>query len=122
MVRSCKWVDEVVENAPYIASVETLDKYKCDFVCHGEDVSLGEDGRDVYEHVKKCGRLKTIKRTEGVSTTELVGRMLLLSNTHHSKPSTATDPRHPITNVDTKDLSTHSPYTGTLLRSITAVP
>jgi len=101
MVRSCKWVDEVVEGAPYIASVETLDQYNCDFVCHGEDITLDADGRDAYEHVKKCGRLRTIKRTEGISTTELVGRMLLMTNEHHSNGK-----------VDEKDLTLHSPYTG----------
>jgi len=111
MVRSCKWVDELVENAPYIASVETLDKHKCDFVCHGEDISLGADGKDVYENVKKCGRLRTIKRTEGISTTELVGRMLLMTSLHHSNPS-SNEANQPITHVNTSDISKHSPYTG----------
>lgn len=60
MVRSCKWVDEVVEDAPYIATVATLDKYNCDFVCHGEDISVGADGKDVYQEVKDCGRLKYV--------------------------------------------------------------
>ena len=36
MIRGIKWVDEVVENAPYIPSIEdTLDKYDCDFCVHG---------------------------------------------------------------------------------------
>lgn len=35
MVRAIKWVDEVVEGAPYITSVETLDKYQADFCVHG---------------------------------------------------------------------------------------
>lgn len=39
MVRACKWADEVVEGAPYLATLDTLDKYNCDFCVHGEDVS-----------------------------------------------------------------------------------
>ena len=35
MVRAIKWVDEVVEAAPYVTTLETLDKYGCDFCVHG---------------------------------------------------------------------------------------
>lgn len=35
MVRGIKWVDEVVEGAPYVTILETLDKYNCDFSVHG---------------------------------------------------------------------------------------
>ena len=35
MVRGIKWVDDVVEDAPYSTTVETLDKYSCDFCVHG---------------------------------------------------------------------------------------
>lgn len=35
MVRGIKWVDEVVEGAPYLTTVETLEKYNCDFCVHG---------------------------------------------------------------------------------------
>lgn len=35
MVRAIKWVDEIVEGAPYVTTLETLDKYSCDFCVHG---------------------------------------------------------------------------------------
>lgn len=35
MVRGIKWVDEVVEGAPYVSTLETLDRYNCDFCVHG---------------------------------------------------------------------------------------
>lgn len=35
MVHAIKWVDEVVEGAPYVSTLETLDKYNCDFCVHG---------------------------------------------------------------------------------------
>ena len=31
MIRAIKWVDEVVEDAPYVTSLEILDKHNCDF-------------------------------------------------------------------------------------------
>lgn len=35
MIRGIKWVDEVIEGAPYVTALETLDKYDCDFCIHG---------------------------------------------------------------------------------------
>lgn len=37
MVRAIKWVDEVVPAAPYVTTLETLDKYSCDFCVHGSE-------------------------------------------------------------------------------------
>uniref|UniRef100_A0A7S4AB31 ethanolamine-phosphate cytidylyltransferase n=1 Tax=Pseudo-nitzschia australis TaxID=44445 RepID=A0A7S4AB31_9STRA len=45
--------------------------------------------RDVYETAKKVGKFRTIPRTEGVSTTDILGRMLLLTTEHHMKGGTA---------------------------------
>ncbi|KAJ3305086.1 Ethanolamine-phosphate cytidylyltransferase [Kappamyces sp. JEL0829] len=71
-VAACKWVDEVVQDAPYL----TQDKYNCDFCVHGDDITTMGDGTDCYAVVKAAGRYKECKRTEGVSTTDLVKRML----------------------------------------------
>lgn len=87
MIRAIKWVDEVVEDAPYVTKVETLDKYNCAFCVHGDDISLSADGKDTYALVKAAGRYKECKRTVGISTTDLVGRMLLLTKQHHSNVS-----------------------------------
>lgn len=35
MVRAIKWVDEIVEGAPYVSTLETLDEHNCDFCVHG---------------------------------------------------------------------------------------
>jgi ethanolamine-phosphate cytidylyltransferase len=40
MVRAIKWVDQVVEDAPYITTIETLDEYKCAFCVHGDDITV----------------------------------------------------------------------------------
>nr|XP_054762994.1 ethanolamine-phosphate cytidylyltransferase-like [Lytechinus pictus] len=82
MVRAIKWVDEVVEGAPYVTHLETLDEHECDFCVHGDDITLDSDGQDCYRIVKEAKRFKECKRTAGVSTT-LFGRMLLMAKTHH---------------------------------------
>ncbi|XP_036766538.1 ethanolamine-phosphate cytidylyltransferase isoform X1 [Manis pentadactyla] len=84
MVQAIKWVDEVVPAAPYVTTLQTLDKHSCDFCVHGNDITLTVDGRDTYEEVKQAGRYRECKRTQGVSTTDLVGRMLLVTKAHHS--------------------------------------
>ena len=81
MVSSVKWVTKVVTDVPYMMTPEYLDmimtKYEIDFVVHGDDPCLMPDGSDVYAHVKKLGKYREVKRTEGVSSTDIVGRMLL---------------------------------------------
>lgn len=83
MVKAIKWVDEVIEDAPYVTTLETLDKYDCDFCAHGDDITLTAEGVDTYHIVKKNNKYREVKRTQGVSTTDLVGRMLLLTKSHH---------------------------------------
>ena len=88
MVRGIKWVDEVVENAPYVTTIETLDAHNCDFCVHGDDITLTADGVDTYHIVKEKNKYREVKRTQGVSTTDLVGRMLLMTKTHHEHDET----------------------------------
>lgn len=83
LVESVKWVDEVLLGVPYDLTPEFLEelfqKHKIDYVIHGDDPCLLPDGTDAYAYAKKSGRFRMIKRTEGVSTTDIVGRMLMCS-------------------------------------------
>jgi len=40
MVRAIKWVDQVVEDAPYVTTMETLEEYNCAFCVHGDDITV----------------------------------------------------------------------------------
>jgi ethanolamine-phosphate cytidylyltransferase len=102
-VRACKWVDEVVEGAPYVTSLAMLDQYNVDFCLHGEDMSYDENGRDSYWEVKQAGRFQHLKRTQGVSTTDLVGRMLLMTK-DHLPPSVKASTHQPIDKNDSKHM------------------
>ena len=84
LVSAVKWVDELVFDTPYSMSLPFLDSIDADYVVHGDDISINADGTDAYAEARQAGRLKVVKRTEGVSTTDLVGRLLLLTRSHHT--------------------------------------
>lgn len=77
MVNAVKWVDEVIPDAPYAITEEFMrklfDEYDIDYIIHGDDPCVLPDGTDAYALAKKAGRFKQIKRTEGVSSTDIVG-------------------------------------------------
>ncbi|PHJ21684.1 ethanolamine-phosphate cytidylyltransferase [Cystoisospora suis] len=76
IVRGCKWVDEVVVGTPYEVPLHLLDRLHCGFAAHGDDWVAGADGRDAYAEPRAAGRMKIFKRTEGISTTTIVSRLL----------------------------------------------
>lgn len=51
MVSGIKWVDEVVEGAPYVSTLETLDQYDCDFCVHGGECYTHKYIRNMYIHI-----------------------------------------------------------------------
>jgi ethanolamine-phosphate cytidylyltransferase len=59
-------------------------------VVHGDDITSDSNGEDCYRYVKAAGRFLVVKRTPGISTTDLVGRMLLFTRGHFIKSLTGT--------------------------------
>jgi glycerol-3-phosphate cytidylyltransferase-like family protein len=80
-LRHCKWVDEVVRDAPWVITPEFLAANAIDFVAHDAlpyaDASgdAGASG-DVYGIVKALGKFVETRRTDGVSTSDLILRIL----------------------------------------------
>lgn len=73
-VRHCKWVDEVIEDCPWIVTPEFLELHRLDYVAH-DDIPYGADeGDDIYQPIKKAGKFLVTQRTEGVSTTGIITR------------------------------------------------
>nr|AEQ94133.1 putative cholinephosphate cytidylyltransferase [Elaeis guineensis] len=77
-LRHCKWVDEVIPDAPWVITQEFLDKHKIDFVAHDAlpYADASGAGKDVYEFVKSVGKFKETKRTDGISTSDIIMRIL----------------------------------------------
>lgn len=75
-VRHCKWVDEVIENCPWIVTPEFLEEHKIDYVAH-DDIPYGADeGDDIYRPIKEEGKFLVTQRTEGVSTTGIITKIV----------------------------------------------
>ncbi|XP_039207978.1 choline-phosphate cytidylyltransferase A-like [Crotalus tigris] len=54
-VQHCRYVDEVVRNAPWTLSPEFLAEHRIDFVAH-DDIPYSSAGSDdVYKHIKEAG-------------------------------------------------------------------
>ncbi|BAT80456.1 choline-phosphate cytidylyltransferase 2-like [Vigna umbellata] len=77
-LRHCKWVDEVIPDAPWVINQEFLDKHNIDYVAHDSLPYADASGaaNDVYEFVKSVGRFKETKRTEGISTSDVIMRIV----------------------------------------------
>jgi len=71
-VRHCKWVDEVIEDCPWIVTAEFLEQHNIDYVAH-DDLPYGADeGDDIYGPIKEKGMFLVTQRTEGLSTTGII--------------------------------------------------
>lgn len=75
-VRHCRYVDEIVPEAPWEISDEFLEKHKIDFVAHDEIPYANDDSNDLYAHIKARGMFVPTERTEGVSTSDIVARIV----------------------------------------------
>lgn len=75
-VRHCKWVDEVVRDAPWFVTQEFLDKHQIDYVAHDAEPYGSSESGDVYAFVKDQGRFWPTERTEGISTSDLITRIV----------------------------------------------
>ncbi|XP_010532496.1 PREDICTED: choline-phosphate cytidylyltransferase 2 [Tarenaya hassleriana] len=77
-LRHCKWVDEVIPDAPWVINKEFLDKHQIDYVAHDAlpYADASGSGNDVYEFVRSIGKFKETKRTEGISTSDVIMRIV----------------------------------------------
>ena len=72
---ACRYADEVVENCPFVLTNEFLDTYRIDLVVHGDDHS-SESAKKYYSVALDRGIYRTVPYTAGVSTSELIQRIV----------------------------------------------
>lgn len=87
---ACRWVSKSIPHAPYVTSLPWVTHYGCQYVVHGDDITSDSNGDDCYRYVKAAKRFKVVQRTPGISTTDLVGRMLLCTRSHFVRSLLAT--------------------------------
>ncbi|KAJ1760786.1 choline-phosphate cytidylyltransferase [Coemansia sp. RSA 2523] len=101
-MRHCRWVDEIITDAPWIVTQEFMDEHEAssdafaactcrqshiadhttnmlrriDYVCHDDLPYASAESDDVYAFVKAQGRFLPTQRTDGVSTSDLITRIV----------------------------------------------
>ncbi|KAK3071043.1 choline-phosphate cytidylyltransferase [Teratosphaeriaceae sp. CCFEE 6253] len=75
-LRHCRWVDEVIEDCPWIINVEFLEKNHIDYVAHDDEPYGASEGDDIYKPIKERGMFLVTQRTEGVSTTGIITKIV----------------------------------------------
>ncbi|BFZ00749.1 hypothetical protein BsWGS_03788 [Bradybaena similaris] len=75
-VRHCRYVDEVVTDAPWTLDMNFLESNKIDFVAHDELPYTTGSEDDVYKFVKDRGMFLATERTDGISTTDVITRII----------------------------------------------
>jgi len=72
-VDGCRYVDEVVPDAPWIMDAAWIEKHKIDVVVHGDDYS-SEQIEHIYKVPISMGIFHTVPYTPTISTTEIIRR------------------------------------------------
>ncbi|OCH91346.1 hypothetical protein OBBRIDRAFT_792395 [Obba rivulosa] len=75
-VRHCRWVDEIIPDAPWVIDEAFIQKHKIDYVAHDEDPYASAGSDDVYSYAKSQGKFLPTRRTPGISTSGLLARIV----------------------------------------------
>ncbi|ODQ64390.1 hypothetical protein NADFUDRAFT_83877 [Nadsonia fulvescens var. elongata DSM 6958] len=75
-LKHCKWVDEVIPNAPWCVTKEFLDEHSIDYVAHDDLPYASGTDDDIYKPIKEAGRFLTTQRTEGISTSDIITKII----------------------------------------------
>ena len=73
-VSSCRYVDEVIPNAPLVIDPEWLNTHQIDLVVHGDDFSE-EMEQLCYKTPIDLGIFRLVSYTSEISTTEIIRRI-----------------------------------------------
>ena len=75
-LKHCRWVDEVIPNAPWCVTPEFLAEHKIDYVAHDDLPYASSDSDDIYKPIKEKGMFLTTQRTSGVSTSDIITKII----------------------------------------------
>ena len=75
VIEACRWVDEVIADAPFTVTEDFLEEHAITTVVHGDDLTA-DGARSIYGPAVAAGRFVAVPRTDGISTTEVIRRVL----------------------------------------------
>ena len=73
-VEGCRYVDEVVSNAPLMIERAWIKQHNIDLILHGDDVSREMEER-WYKIPIEMGIYRSVGYTSGISTTDIIARI-----------------------------------------------
>jgi cytidyltransferase-like protein len=73
-LEGCRYVDEVIPDAPLVISREWIERHAIDLVVHGDDFHDGMRER-LYGVPIGMGIFRTVRYTPGISSTDLIRRI-----------------------------------------------
>jgi len=73
IIESCRYVDEIIENAPLLITEEFMKEHQIDLVVHGDDI------RQAYEEQhrvpRQLGKMRYVSYTDGISTSDIINKI-----------------------------------------------
>lgn len=75
-LKHCRWVDEVVPNAPWVVTPDFLLSHKIDYVAHDDLPYAASGSDDIYRPIKEMGMFLTTQRTDGISTSDIITKII----------------------------------------------
>lgn len=75
-LKHCKWVDEVIPNAPWCVTTQFLKEHRIDYVAHDDLPYASADLDDIYKPIKEDGMFLTTQRTEGILTSDIITKII----------------------------------------------
>ena len=78
IIEHCKWTDEVICPCPWVITLDFLREHNIHYVAHDDlPYTAGGDGqKDIYYDVKKALMFRATQRTEGISTSDVITRII----------------------------------------------
>lgn len=64
-IRHCRYVDEIIRDAPWQITDEFMEEHKIDFVAQDSTPYVTDDCDDLYREIKEKGYFVATERTEG---------------------------------------------------------
>ena len=76
ILEHCKWVDEIICPCPWVLTLDFVNEKNIDFVAHDDAPYVSAGSQDIYAEIKAAGKFAATKRTEGISTSDIILRII----------------------------------------------